>query len=377
MGIILPNGYLGNRGVEYVALREWLLRHAQLVGIVAFPRFTFKQSGADVSASVVLLERRETPLARASEGNDYSFFAGNIESVGWRAGDKKAVPIYQRDEQNGDLILDDENEPMLEADFAKILSEFLRSPAADSFPWTIEGRDPASGPQTEGIDIMEAVQRPDLNLDPKRHSAKFIQVRRAIEQLEHFRLGDALEPVAPTHPRINPAKIYKYVEIERVGSGDYDYTETRGWQLPSRAKLSAKPGDIFIPHIWSCAGKWFMAAGDCRDLIVTNGCTRLRLKEGKGDILPDLVVGLCSEAFSVQIRGFATGSDGLAEIVDDDMLDIILPKALSDAARAKVMQQTATLLAGESRFSKFAKSVLEATPRFPSPALRKNHWALV
>src|SRR5690606_26268240 len=52
VGIILPNGYLGNRSAEYVALREWLLRHTRIVTVMAFPRFTFKKSGADVSASV-------------------------------------------------------------------------------------------------------------------------------------------------------------------------------------------------------------------------------------------------------------------------------------------------------------------------------------
>ena len=61
VGIILPNGYLGNKSKEYLALREWLLRHTRIVAVVAFPRFTFKQSGADVSASVVVLQRREEP----------------------------------------------------------------------------------------------------------------------------------------------------------------------------------------------------------------------------------------------------------------------------------------------------------------------------
>ena len=46
VGIILPNGYLGNRSVGYVAFREWLIRHARIVAITAFPRFTFKKSGA-------------------------------------------------------------------------------------------------------------------------------------------------------------------------------------------------------------------------------------------------------------------------------------------------------------------------------------------
>jgi type I restriction enzyme M protein len=37
IGIILPNGYLGNRTTRYAALREWLLRNCRLVAVVAFP----------------------------------------------------------------------------------------------------------------------------------------------------------------------------------------------------------------------------------------------------------------------------------------------------------------------------------------------------
>jgi len=377
VGIILPNGYLGNRGVEYVALREWLLCNAKLVGIVAFPRFTFKKSGADVSASVVIVERRKISLNLASDSTDYTFFAGNIESVGWRAGDKKAVPMYLRDQASGELILDEQNEPILDADFQKILSDFLRSPVADCFPWTVEDRSVQAGPQTQGVDIADVVRLPDLNLDPKRYSPKFLDTQRAIKKVHHFTLGSVLDVVSTSRSKVEPAKIYKYVEIERVGVGDYDYNELRGWQLPQRAKLRAKPGDIFIPHVWGCAGKWFFAAGDCNDLIVTNGCTRLRPKEGTEEYLPDLVVGLCSETFCVQMRALATGSDGLAEISDEDLLGIVLPRLLKPFECEQVSKRIEPLLSGESRFSKFAKAVIDNTSKFPIPASRKSHCSLV
>jgi len=62
IAIILPNGYLGNRSERYLALRRWLLCTTKVVAVVGFPRFTFKRSGADVSASVVIMEKRATPL---------------------------------------------------------------------------------------------------------------------------------------------------------------------------------------------------------------------------------------------------------------------------------------------------------------------------
>ena len=116
IGIIMPNGYLGNKSTRYLAFREWLLRHTRLVAVIGFPRFTFKKSGADVSASVLVLERREDALAYAVDADDYAFHAGLLESVGWSAGDKRAEAVYRRDMETGEMVLDPNNEPILDAD---------------------------------------------------------------------------------------------------------------------------------------------------------------------------------------------------------------------------------------------------------------------
>lgn len=376
VGIILPNGYLGNRGAEYVALREWLLRHARVVAVMAFPRFTFKKSGADVSASVLILERRETPLADARDSDEYVAFFGNVESVGWRAGDKKAVPIYLRDQETGDLTLDEENEPILDADFEEIIAGFLQSPVADRYTWAQEDRELPDGPQTEGVAVADIVAFAELNLDPKRHSSKFRKLRKQIVRSPHFKLGEVLEVVPKAPFRVQKSATYRYVEIERIGVGEFDYNELRGWQLPSRAKLRAEPGDIFIPHVWGCSGKWFIAAGDCSALVVTNGCTRLRVRNGQDDRLTDLVAGLSSEAFAVQMRALATGSDGLAEIVDADLLSIVLPTITDNEIRESIEAHLAPTLVGDDRLSKFMKSALKKA-RFPVPPARKSHCALV
>jgi hypothetical protein len=67
------------------------------------------------------------------------------------------------------------------------------------------------------------------------------------------------------------------------------------------------------------------------------------------------------------MRALATGSDGLAEINDDDLLSIVLPKKLDKAGRTQVEQQLEPLLTGESRFAKFAKKTLDDMGDFPTP----------
>ena len=107
VGIILPNGYLGNRSDRYRVLREWLFRHCRVAVISSFPRFTFKTSGADVSASVVYLEKRKTPLKSAKESTDYHVSIQMIENVGWTLGDKKALARYVRDPEDGSFLIDE------------------------------------------------------------------------------------------------------------------------------------------------------------------------------------------------------------------------------------------------------------------------------
>jgi len=377
IGLILPNGYLGNRTIEYLALREWLLRHTKVVAIVAFPRFTFKKSGADVSASVLVLEKRRQPLDSASKSRDYQFYAGNIESVGWRAGDKTAVPTYKRDQNNGALILDDSNEPILDADFTEVLHEFLRSGAADCFPWTRRERELPVGKQHAAVDIETVASQVNLNMDPKRHSAKFRHLQQSIKKIPHFLLGDVLELAPLGRPKIRPDGLYRYVEIEPIGIGEYDFEEMRGWQLPQRARLPAVAGDFYVAHLWSSAGKWFRAPRDCEDTLVTNGCAHFRLRSGADHLLPDLVVGLSSESFCIQLRALATGSDGLAEISDDDMLSIVLPKISDSEARVKVDRQIAAMWEGEARLSKVAQAIIDKTSGYVNPSKRKSHCSLV
>ena len=135
IAVIVPNGYLGNRGATYRAFREWVLRHCRVASICSFPRFTFKTSGADVSASVLFLEKRSRPLKKATADAKYEFHVGMIESVGWQLGDKGAKPVYLRDPSDGSYLTDTHGNRVLLQDFDRIVTEMTRSKAATRFKW--------------------------------------------------------------------------------------------------------------------------------------------------------------------------------------------------------------------------------------------------
>ena len=80
---------MGNRSDKFAIVRQWILSNARVAAIVSLPRFTFKSSGADVSASIVFLEKRTKPVKKFED--EYSFAVEMIEKVGWEAGNKKAA----------------------------------------------------------------------------------------------------------------------------------------------------------------------------------------------------------------------------------------------------------------------------------------------
>ena len=353
VAIVLPNGYLGNGSTIYLALREWLLRHTRLVGVVAFPRFTFKKSGADVSASVVVLEKRVDPLGQASESEKYPFYAGLLESVGWSVGDKGGSRIYKRDPKTGAYLLNSTNEQIIDADFSRVLNDFLDSKVADVFPWVTEGRigvGDGRGGVSKGwsVSIAQVLERQDLSIDPKRWCERVSKVRKKIVKVDHFSLGDVVDVISVVGRPEDQSKVYRYVDIEATADGVAMPQQLRGWQLPERGKHRADPGEVFVGKVWSSVGKWFVAGSDCTDMIVTNGFHRLRLRPGKGDFLLDLIVGLNTEAYRIQARAYATGSDGLADLPEESLKEIVLPAVTSKKTRATVSPMVDALLAGRS-----------------------------
>lgn len=374
IGIILPNGYLGNSSNRYLAFREWILRHTRLVAVVAFPRFTFKKSGADVSASVLVLEKRETPLDCARDSERYPFYAGLLESVGWSVGDNRAERVYQRDPETGAFLLDATNERIIDADFDRVLHEFIASKAGDVFPWITEGRPIERDRGNWSVNIAEVIARSDLSIDPKRWCERVSKVRKKIKKLEHVVLGDIVEVISNVGAPSDKSKVYKYVDIESTADGVAMPTSLRGWQLPERGKHRAKPGEIFVGKVWSSVGKWFVAGRDCEDMIVTNGFHRLRLKPKKENYLLDLVAALNTEAYRIQARAFTTGSDGLADLSEENLIEIVLPIVTDKTTRATLRPMIDALLAGRSTVASVVSELLAdgGLPDIDVPA-RSSH----
>lgn len=385
IALVVPNGYLGNRSPRYVQAREWLLRHTRVAAILALPRFTFKGSGADVSASVLFLERRERPLSTLKDADVYDIAVEVIDRVGWNTGDKKGQPTYRRDPSDGTYVLDEESELILDSDFAAALANIRQSDAVQDFPWLSKNiADESTAQNAWSVTSDRVMQDPHFTLDPKRLSRKYNDVVASIEAVEHFRFADVIDliPEAKNEdgsPMVTDSStVYEYVELQSVDGGAYRTEHVRGWELPSRAKHGAATGDIFVGAVWSSVRKWMMIGVENSSVRVTNGMHRLRIKPEFEHLRVDIVAALCSEAYRVQMRALARGSDGLAEINAADVGSIVAPVINDVSVRADLEPFVTQLLQGHTSIEAMVSSMASAQ-RLPGPDVPKrgNHVMVI
>lgn len=384
--LVVPNGYLGNRSGPYRNLREWLLRNCRIAVIAALPRFAFKASGASVAASVIFCEKRETPLKAAKDSEEYPICIEVVDRVGWNLKAKTAEPLYSRDPKDGTYLVDADGNLIVESDFAFALNRIRNSDAAQRFTWLTAGVEDEIDESSEGwcISSKDITDDPLLTLDPKRHCEKYRTVRAEIEEREYFRLGDVIEFVHEGQTsgnesvEVDTEETYHYIEIGDVGAGTYRFNDMVGWALPTRARHHAEPGDIYLGAIWSCVTKWCMMGAECENTIVTNGFLRTRLRPGMEDHLLDLVVGLCSEAYASQARGIARGSDGMAEVGEEDIVDVILPRIGDPVVRAEMASYVEQLRTGATTLeAKVSALIGSGAIAIPVPPPRYEHTSIV
>jgi type I restriction enzyme M protein len=83
MAIVLPDGILTNGSLQYA--RDFILEHAQLLGVVSIPQFAFSHFGAGVKSSLIFLRKK----AEGEEYVNYPLFMAIAEHIGYDATGRK------------------------------------------------------------------------------------------------------------------------------------------------------------------------------------------------------------------------------------------------------------------------------------------------
>ena len=105
MGIVLPDGILGNPGDEYI--RWWLLRHCWVLASVDLPVEVFiVEANVNILTSLLFLKKKTHQEMQAEDlgaKKDYPVFMAVAEKVGF---DRRGNTLYKRS-PDGEEILEE------------------------------------------------------------------------------------------------------------------------------------------------------------------------------------------------------------------------------------------------------------------------------
>ena len=105
MGIVLPDGILGNPGDEYI--RYWILRHCWVLASVDLPVESFiVEANVNILTSLVFLKKKPATVIQAEDLGrkvDYAVFMAVADKVGF---DRRGNKLYKRS-PDGEEILQD------------------------------------------------------------------------------------------------------------------------------------------------------------------------------------------------------------------------------------------------------------------------------
>jgi type I restriction enzyme M protein len=105
MGIVLPDGILGNPAAEYI--RYWILRNAWVLASVDLPVETFiVEANVNILTSLLFLKKKPPEVVRReamSGAGDYPVFMAVAEKVGF---DRRGNALYKRSPEGEELTQD-------------------------------------------------------------------------------------------------------------------------------------------------------------------------------------------------------------------------------------------------------------------------------
>ena len=101
------------------------------------------------------------------------------------------------------------------------------------------------------------------------------------------------------------------------------------------------------------------------------------MKADKINYLPDLLAYMNSEGWAVQMRSFSRGSDGLAEICEEDAAKVIIP-LLDDDVRNELLPAVSSLQEGSTSINSIVRGfIISSKVNYSEPRKRPSHIVLV
>jgi type I restriction enzyme M protein len=172
MGIILPEGYLCTASYGYV--RQWILAHFKVIGLVELPRRIFLKSEADLRSNILFAEKN------INCKKNYPIHSELVRNVGYKLG-KGFFAIPLREKDSGLEVRDCENKPQVDSDFERVKRNFLKFLAS-----TTEN----TGSAWSGAHLQDVTEHRLLDMKPRRLNFRALSNINTLKHQKHVRLGE-------------------------------------------------------------------------------------------------------------------------------------------------------------------------------------------
>lgn len=306
LSIVLPNGYLTNPSLKYI--REFLISNGRIIGVISLPENVFKKSEAGGFTTILFFKKEKMK-------GDYEIFIDVASQIGFHQTKKNVPKIFKR-KKNGDFLLDENNNKIVDNDLIIIKNKLKKFCFSNNI----------LGMERENLNIdycfvnlSTFLKDNNLILCPKRYSSTYNNLISNIKNNEYATLKDINGFIEIDEIHKELSKEYIYLETKDLFKGIYKKDNIlMGWELPSRAKIRLKKYDILISKINGCFSKFCIILENNKYLVATNGFYRIRI-ENEVDRL-NFYSFLFTNNYKQQMECLSTGTI-LTDVKKDDILN--------------------------------------------------------
>nr|YP_009518929.1 hypothetical protein [Boodleopsis pusilla]AYC64800.1 hypothetical protein [Boodleopsis pusilla] len=307
LSIILPNGYLTNPSLKYI--REFLIAHGRIVGIISLPEGVFKKSNAGGFTTILFFKKEKMQ-------GDYNIFIDVVNKIGFNPTRKNAPKIFKRDD-NGDFVLDENNNKIIDNDLI-VIQDKLKKFCFNNNIFGMERKNLSINYCFTNLNTF--IKDNNLIFCPKRYNSTYKSLISTIKNNNYATLENIKGLVEnETSFEKELSKKYIYLETKNLFNGIYKKDNIlRGWELPNRAKIGLQKYDILISKIWGCFSKFCIILEDNKNLVATNGFYRIRIKNEVDRL--NFYSFLFTDTYKKQMECLSTGTI-LSDVKKDDILN--------------------------------------------------------
>ena len=299
--IILPSGYLNNKSQKFI--RDYLINNTQIIGCISLPDGSFKGAGTSVKTEILIIKK--------CKNESYNIFFSTVKNIGFNYKKDTLPPLYKKNINNGEFILDEKNNKILDNDFDYVKKQFLKF----IYDNNIDGFEKENYKNiTYDYENINTIKNDKLlTIKPELYNFKYKCHIKEIKNKTKTLFDIKNNYLVSNNDNIKKDIIlnnnYFYIGIKNTSKGDYFLdNELKGWEIKEidRAKQIINKYDICISYLNGSKNKFFIMLDDnTENIIVSNGFYKIKIEDELYRL--SFYKFLFTKSYNIQFDALTTG----------------------------------------------------------------------